>query len=228
MRALVFIVALLSVGCAQNAILELQVQLPAAPAGDPESWFAQIQIRNATGHPFSTAEGRPLPWMGGDLPAVELIDMTQWDCISVISDDPTLNVHVRVRFCRSETCVDFEDSSPPERLYSLETPFYIGRRTYYRIVVPGIPDCATDEDCMEDAVGVCIDERCSCNVDTDCGAGFRCEPASGCVEEIGRCSIEGCIEGVPAEFCSMDSGLHFCERNANISRDDTYMCTLPE
>lgn len=228
MRAPAILLALLAVGCDQNAILELQVQVPAAPDGDPRAWYAQIQVRNADGHPFSTVEGRPLPWMGGSDSMVTLGDEPLWECISVISNDETLDVHVRVRFCRSENCGNLEDSNPPERLYSLEHPFYLGRRTYHRIVVPGNPDCTSTADCTEDAVGVCIDERCSCATDTDCGAGYRCEPASGCVEEVGRCSIEGCIEGDSSEFCSMETGLHFCERNDNIPRDNTYRCDLPE
>jgi hypothetical protein len=181
-------IAALLTGCAQNAFFELQVELPANPAG--QTWFAQIQVRD-------TNQGFAIPWMGGDLPTVPLGDARQWDCLSVESLDAQVSLHVRVRFCRSEDCLDLEDGDPPERLYSFETPFYIGSRTYFRVVVPRIPVCATDTDCD---VGVCLTDRC-------------------------RCSIEGCIEGpVSATFCSTETDEHFCERNPDIRRDETYMC----
>jgi len=219
MRRLLFVlaVALLGSGCAQNAMFELQVQLPANPPG--ETWFAQIQVRDQNGHSFS------IPWMGGDVPTVALGSEARWDCISVESLDPTVSLHVRVRFCHSEDCLDLEDGDPPERLYSFEAPFYIGSRTYYRVTVPRIPSCTSSLDC---AVGVCIEDRCGCSIDADCGGEFRCEPGFGCVNAIDRCSIEGCIEGpVSATFCSTETGEHFCERNPEILRDETFMCSTP-
>jgi len=221
-RAIAILLGLFALGCVENAILELQIQLPAAPEADPLPWFVQLQIRDASGHPFD------IPWMGDDGSAVELEAAPRWECISVTSNDDTLDLHVRVRFCRSDNCLDLADGSPPERLYSLEHPFYIGRRTYYQITVPGIPDCMTSADCMADAEGVCIEGNCNCNTDADCDTGHRCEPGAGCVELVGLCEIEGCIGGVSAIFCSMDTGRHFCETNKDISRDDTYMCALPE
>ncbi len=207
------IAALLS-GCAQNAFFELQVELPPNPPG--QTWYAQIQVRDMDGHGFG------IPWMGGDVPTVPLDAVRRWDCLSVESMDARVSLHVRVRFCRSEDCLDLEDGDPPERLYSFETPFYIGSRTYFRIVVPRIPVCATDLDCD---VGVCLTDRCGCRVDADCGAGHRCEVGAGCVQVVDRCSIEGCIEGpVSATFCSTETDEHFCERNPDITRDETYMC----
>lgn len=215
---LALLAAALLGGCAQNAYFELQVDLPPNPAG--ETWYAQIQIRDSEGHSFG------IPWMGGDVPTVPLTDARQWDCISVQGVDASRSLHVRVRFCRSEDCLDLEDGDPPERLFSFETPFYIGSRTYFRIAVPSIPDCATDTDCD---VGVCITDRCGCRADADCGTGYACEPDSGCVRVVDRCSIEGCIEGpVSATFCSTETGEHFCQRNPDITRDETYMCPIAE
>lgn len=213
------VLTLLAAGCAQNAFFELQIELPARPPG--ETWYAQVQIRDAARHPFNIA------WMGGDTPSVELTGEPQWDCISVQGMDESLDLHVRVRFCHSQDCLALVDGNPLERLYTIEHPFYIGRRTYYSIEVAGIPDCSTTADCTARAVGVCIDERCGCAADDDCGEGYLCAPLSGCVREIVRCAVEGCIDGVSGTFCTMD-GRHFCEENANISRDGTYHCPLPD
>jgi len=213
-------------GCAQNAILELQIELPPNPPG--ETWFAQIQVRQApASDPLSNFA---INWMGGsDLRTVPLTTVSQWDCTSVESSDPTVSVHVKVRFCRAEDCLDLMDGDPPERLYSLETPFYIGSRTYHQIMVSNVPACTTTDDCTAGGVGVCIEGRCACSVAADCAAGFTCVPGVGCVEEVGRCAIEGCIEGpVSAMFCSRDTGEHFCERNPSVLRDDSFMCSLPE
>lgn len=226
-RALALVIsvaALATAGCAQNAILELQVQLPANPPG--ESWFAQIQVRDQSGHEFN------IPWMGGDLTSVPLTNAPQWDCLSVQSVDPGVSLNVRVRFCRSEDCLDLDDGDPPERLYSLETPFYIGARTYFRITVPEIPACdmAGSGTCAS-TPGVCVDGRCSCSVDAECGEAtdMRCEPGFGCVRMIDRCSIEGCIEGpVSASYCSLDTGQHFCEKNPEILRDESFMCSIAD
>jgi len=220
MRPALLALALAAAGCAQTAVFELQVELPPAPAG-PDTWFAQTQIRNAARHPFD------LPWAAGDPRSVELTAESQWDCISIISSDEALDTNVRVRFCHADDCLDLSDSNPPERRYTLEHPFYIGHRTYYRIQIPSIPDCTSTADCASRGGGLCVDGRCGCTTDGDCDVSSTCVPETGCVENVGRCSIEGCIEGNPSSFCSMDTGVHFCEREGDISRDSTYMCDLP-
>jgi len=202
-------------GCAQNAILELQLDLPAAP--DANEWFALTQVRNREGHPFD------IPWMGGDLGSVQLGSERQFDCISVESDDESADLHVRVRFCRSEDCLDLMDGTPRERWYRLNHPFYIGRRTYHTITIGEVPECEVTADC---AVGMCDSGVCTCTTDADCGPGLICEEGNNCVEDVDRCQIEGCIEGVSTTFCSDTTGLHFCETNDNISRDDAVECDL--
>lgn len=203
-------------GCAQNAILELQVELPAAPPDDGQGpWYAQIQLRRAADHPFD------IDWMGGDLEGVQLTDRTRWDCISVESMDPTADLNVRVRFCRSPNCLNLPlDAVRRERWYRLERPFYIGRRTYWRTRVTDVPECASDDDCG--GIGVCNDGICSCELDAECSGTLVCE-AGNCVDRVDRCSIEGCIEGVSTSFCSI-SGQHFCETNENIERVESFEC----
>jgi len=211
-------VLVLTTGCTQNAYFELQVELPANPPGETD-WYAQIQVRDQTGHAFD------VNWMGGDLPTVPLEASRHWECISVQGLDPSVSLNVRVRFCQDPRCLEFVDASAPERLYSFETPFHIGARTYYRVEIPEVPICA-ESDCAE-TPGTCNVERCSCTSDADCGGGYRCEPSVGCVLEVGRCQIEGCIEGGISNFCSTTTGEHFCEKNPEIPRDDTFTCSGP-
>lgn len=224
--------ALLLAGCTQNAILELQVLVPPGPTdGD---WFAVIQVRDAVREPFDA-----LRLVTGDRP-VRLTDEVQWVCTSVESTDPTVSANVRVRFCRGPDCTELADAFAPERLYTLETPFYIGARTYYRIEIDDVPICGdgTAEPSCVTNPGVCLasasatgTSRCGCVVDADCGdtSIYQCVPEVGCVENVGRCFIEGCIGGpVSASFCSVDSGRHFCEASPQILRDETFACSLPE
>lgn len=222
-RACLVAVALLGVGCAQNAILELQIQLPAAPTGD--TWFAQTQVRNADGHPFS------IPWMGGDIESVPLEASPKWDCLSVESGNEAADLHVRVRFCRSADCLDLDDGTRRERWYRLEHPFYIGRRTYHQIQIDSVPLCDSGGGIdMCGSIGVCDANVCQCTTDAECssarGEDLICEEGN-CVGVVDRCRIEGCIEGVSTTFCSEETGMHFCETNDDIPRDDTVECDVP-
>lgn len=215
-RSLLFAIGCLAlVGCAQNAILELQVELPPAPT--PDDWYAQIQVRRASDHPFD------IPWTGGDLEAIELGPQRQWDCVSVQSFDPDIDLNVRVRFCRSPNCLDLDDGTPRERWYRLEHPFYVGRRTYWSTQIAEVPECETDGDCG--GVGVCIDGVCGCELSAECPGAMTCE-AGNCLDAVGRCQIEGCIEGDSTTYCSDGDGPHFCETNANADRDSSFECDL--
>lgn len=216
--------ALLASACAENAVLELQVELPPAPPG--ERRYAQVQARRAAGNGFDAV------WMGSDPRTVELGSAPQWDCISVITSDDTVDLNVRVRFCRERDCLGFGDDTAPELRFFLEHPFYIGRRTYWSARIPSVPECSTDADC---AAGRCIGGQCGCATDQDCcpAGGCRCPDegcftcqAGGCVEEFGRCRIEGCVaDGRPSNFCT-ELGEHFCE-SFPYDRREAYMCTLP-
>ena len=222
---LIALAALAMVGCAQNAILELQVELPAAPPDDGtgKPWFAQIQVRRSSDHPFE------IPWTGGDLTSVELGAAPQWDCISVQSFDEAIDLNVRVRFCRSSNCLDIDDGRRRERWYEVEHPFYIGRRTYWRTSITEVPECESDGDCG--GVGVCTDGVCGCELTTECPSSMTCatgdETSLGnCVLVVNRCQIEGCIEGDSTTYCSDGSGPHFCEENANTERLGSYECDV--
>lgn len=226
-RLLSLLAALAVTACAQSAVLELQVELPAAPSGDPEPWFAQVQVRRSSAAFDAT-------WAGPGPRAIQLGSEPQWDCISVQSDDESVDLNVRVRFCRSIDCEGLGDDMRPERRYSLERPFYLGRRTYWATSIDRVPECTTDEDC---ALGACLPNgHCGCTTDADCcpdggcacpgGQCYACV-AEGCVQQVDRCRIQGCVVGgSPSRFCTEDDR-HFCEAGA-YDRTEAYMCTLPD
>jgi hypothetical protein len=220
--------ALFLAGCAENAVLELQVTLPPAPAPaseDDDPWYAQVQVRRS-----SAAFVEDGFWSGTDPRAIQLGESRQVDCISVVSHDDTVSLNVRVNFCRSPDCDSDDRARVPELRYSLEHPFYIGRHTYWHTTIDRVPECATDDDCTR---GVCLsaDRRCGCATTADCcPAGEPCRHeciAGGCVEQIGRCAIEGCVTGGdPSDFCNL-AGQHLCE-TGGVDRVEAYMCSLSE
>lgn len=223
-RGLVIAALLLASGCAQNAVLELQLELPPAPDAS-QQWFAQVQVRRAESSGFDAT------WMGDDLPGIELGAASSWACTSVESHDATLDLNVRVRFCKSPRCDMLGDDTAPERRFHIEHPFYLGRHTYWSAVIDEVPECTTDADC---ALGRCIGNRCGCSTDADCcpasgctcGASTPCPTCEGdpalCVTQIDRCRVEGCVQGLTTMFCTAD-GRHFCEERA-IDRTEAYMC----
>jgi hypothetical protein len=227
------LIAILLSGCAQNGILELLIDLPPAPADTgPDPWFATVQVRRESASSFM------MPWDGEDPVAVELGPEPVRDCISVVADEDDFNLEIRVRFCRDQNCLSFADGTPPERLYRLEHPIYIGRRTYWREQILSVPNCMEDEDCE---VGRCIEGRCGCVTTADCCGEdgclcprppcYSCEDGGDtdtgidtCVESLTRCHIEGCTSGDPSMWCTMGGTEHFCEQSNWAPRTNTYMC----
>lgn len=229
------VAALLLVGCAQNGVLELQIELPPAPEGTgPEPWYGSVQVRRA-GAAFG------MPWEGDDPLSLELGDASQEDCISVNATEDDFDLEIRVRFCRSPNCLSLLDGSPPERLFRLSHPIYIGRRTYWSTSIAAVPSCVDDADCE---AGRCLDGVCGCAADADCCVGtacrcpnppcYRCEDGpdlndqvDSCVEVVDRCQIEGCTTGDPSMWCTGDRSAHFCEQATWADRLNTYMCGEP-
>lgn len=169
------VAALLAAGCGQNAILELRIDLPPAATVDGvERRFAIVQPRTST-NPFADE------WPAGDLPPIELGASATEDRVSVVTEDTSLDVHLKVRFCIADDCTALGtggmpgDDVSPEVWYLLEHPFYEGKRTSFHIVIPTIPAAAPAEP-----------------------------------EEIDRCEIEGCITGSSTMYCTTD-GRHVCE-----------------
>ena len=141
--------ALLAGGCAQNAILELQIELPPAPAGS-SARFAYVQVASPnSGFDFG------VDW-GDEGFTVPLTDTSQWTCVSVVGASPEVDVNARVRFCQEERCLDVADGNAPES------------RIFVRCT-SGRCGCSGDADCTaEDAVcraGGCVDRVGRCDVE---------------------------------------------------------------
>lgn len=124
---------MMSAGCAQSGVLELQLMLPPLPAGETEAIFAQVLVRRSTDHPFD------LDWEGGDAFGLELGAEPRLDQVSVIGADPAVDLHIKVRFCRSPTCDAVDDADAPEVWVALAHPFYIGRRTAWATCIDSVP-----------------------------------------------------------------------------------------
>ena len=219
------LLAMILAGCAENAVLELQVELPPAPqpaTGEP--WYAQVQVRRSTAG--FVEDGF---WSGTDPRTIQLGESRQWDCISVESHDDTVSLNVRVNFCRSPDCGSDDRARVAERRYTLEHPFYIGRHTYWHTRIDRVPECGSDDDCTR---GVCLtaDRRCGCATTSDCcPPGEPCNHeciGGGCVEQVERCAIEGCATGTTTDFCNL-AGQHLCE-TGGVDRVEAYMCSLSE
>lgn len=162
-------------GCGENAILELTIDLPPAATIDgADRRFAIVQPRTSS-NPFTDE------WPPGDLPPIELGADPIEDRVSVVTEDTSLDVHFKVRFCRTDDCTALGmggvpgDDVTPEVWYLLEHPFYAGKRTSFHIEIPTMP------------------------------AAPPAEP-----EVVDRCDIEGCITGTSITFCTSDDR-HVCE-----------------
>lgn len=120
-------------GGEDNAVLEMELTLPAVPADAPRP-FAFVQVRRAEGFPFDAT------WLAGDdVPALRLMNTPSEDQISLLTEDDSIDVHVRVRFCASEDCSSLTDATAPEVRFALEHPFYLGQRTRWNETITNVP-----------------------------------------------------------------------------------------
>jgi hypothetical protein len=184
---LVAVVLLVASGCVQNAVLELDLELPPAdqvpPNGEREAPFALTQVRDGT----IDFGGTVSQWKGADDPAATMLgEAPHLEKISVVTEDASLDVNIRVSFCTAEACNVFGDDHPGEVQITVEHPFYIGERTSLaiRIAPGGDVDVPTGGD---DATRI-----------------LR--------HTVGRCEIRGCVAGDDSgTYCRMTDGTHLCE-----------------
>lgn len=136
--------ALLLGACARDAVLEVELTVPAQPTSGPQR-YAVVQ--------FETDQASfEADWRGSnDYPGVELIDEPQTIAYSVISEDPGLVVQVKVSFCTTEACTATDDAPDraPAVWYRLERSLYVGERTRWSPVIAAVPS-----DPPSDVVGV--------------------------------------------------------------------------
>jgi len=184
MRGVAFAALLLLGGCARNAVFELELELPARPAGGPG--FAFVQIRDDAGFdadwsaiggppaiPLADLCGRPTP-----APACQdrALDPSCSAVVSVVGGDSDLArpLRIRIRFCGDPACAAPADAAAPEVDVEVERAFYTGAYTQGR---------------------VCVDELPT--------------GPPGPPERIERCDVR-CRQGDAVSQCRAD-GTHFCE-----------------
>ncbi len=125
------LVAVSTSGCAQNAVLDMQLMLPSA--GGSATRFAIVQVRRPEGHEFDDE------WLGDDVDAFELGDRPTLAQLSVDTTDPITDLRVKVLFCETRTCDALADARPPQLWFELERPMYLGRRTAWAACIVSIP-----------------------------------------------------------------------------------------
>ena len=128
-------VALAASGCAQNAVLEVELSMPANPAGEPPR-FAYVQAQSSDTVSFDET------WAGRDLLGVPLGSEPTTDAISLVTDDAAVMpraIGLRVRFCVTEDCTGLGDDRAPEARFRIERGFYQGRFTRLELVIDALP-----------------------------------------------------------------------------------------
>ena len=130
-RILACLLVLLSLGCARNAVLELEVDLPPGPTGR----FAVLQFENQDSE-FLAAWGGSDAWPGTPLTAER-----QTVRYSIVSEAVATRVRVKVNFCTTADCSALDDA--PDRVpalwYEIERAFYVGRQTEWLLSIPTVP-----------------------------------------------------------------------------------------
>lgn len=134
-RAAAAALALLVAGCADNAILEVDLELPATSASTPR--YAFVQSLSASTIDFGGA------WAGAD--ATEgflLTSAPSTQHVSFVTDGDAIGrpLGIRVRFCTDRVCGALADVDAPEARYVVDRAFYRGQRT--RLTLSPVPETA--------------------------------------------------------------------------------------
>lgn len=167
------LIAVLSLGCARNAFLELEIDLPKNDW--PDERHAVVQIVSGE-VPFEQQ------WAGGDpIPATKLSTAPTPLKVSVegTEDTETKPIRVKVRFCKDPSCSKLGDDVAPEVWLQVDRAFYIGERTSYTWNIACIPNVKG----QTDPPPVCaLTQRSQTTVP--------------------KCKVAGCRSGVTSEYCS--------------------------
>ena len=196
----------LLVGCAPNAVLELEFGLP-QDAPESDSSYVLVQAR---------AEDRFLPFasewepvhLGQGVPASDGVER-----VSLTSSTEVSGVRVKVRVCEAPDCSDSISamiSDSREFHFELEHPFFLGHRTSWRFDF--------NEDMLLTGLGT---NPCRAQAeDSTLGQLDPCNPANGSEMVPGeplvvsRCLIRGCLDTgqLNTGYCLADDpGRHICE-----------------
>lgn len=115
-------------GCARNAVLEVELDLPPGPTDR----FAVVQ--------FETADGFDSTWLA-QYPGTPLGSGRQTVEYSLITESPNERLRVKVNFCTTPDCTGLDDTfdRAPAVWYELERSFYIGERTRWVVTIDTLP-----------------------------------------------------------------------------------------
>lgn len=163
----VALLCLLSSGCAQNAILELTVDMPAADPLRPN-----LVVQALSGEADFTND-----WPQSQITGIPL-NTTEANLVEISvegSGDDLLRVlNVRLRFCEDPECHAINDGEPPEVWLTFERAFYQGEYTGYELSLMSPPTMAPSTPttvgkcevfgCVEGSseTGYCIDDVHHC------------------------------------------------------------------
>lgn len=137
-NALLALLALVGLSCAENGILELTVRLPASAAADAE--YAVISMRSASETGFDVA------WAAGELDGFLLEGSSRTEEISVVAQPENFGADllVRAQFCSTPRCDGLGDDTAGERRLIVEEPFYSLQRTRTEWVIPMVEDTVNE------------------------------------------------------------------------------------
>jgi len=154
-------------GCVERvAVLEIDLDLPEAPAG--ETYYALPQAR------ADSFEWNEL-WAPPDLLPVPLVaGVRTTDRFSIVSSETDVDLLLKIRFCPTEACAG--DGLAPERWFRLEHPFYPRVTTSWSGRIDAIPTASDTEATLIDrcAIAGCLRGETS----NYCRGGVHaCQPA---------------------------------------------------
>jgi hypothetical protein len=138
MRITAASIVLALVGCADNAILEVELDLPAANA---DTRYAVVQGRSGEVDFDATWAG------GGVIDGLELSNETM--LVGIEADDGgeiDAPLALRIRYCIDPACGDARDGEAQEIQVTVERAFYEGEYTLLRaeaLPLPDVIDCTT-------------------------------------------------------------------------------------
>jgi hypothetical protein len=175
------IASLAPTGCAQNAVLELELDLPQSPS-PATTRYAVVRVVTGDVSFDEEWQGDPqLPPFALD-PSAKTVQRVSLDGSS---DVESAKVRVKVRFCRDPNCAAIGDDTAPEVRLQLARAFYAGKRTSYAWSIPCVPNVAGQTDTPV------------------CATAQRGET------DVTKCEVAGCRSGVARSYCVGDK--HFCE-----------------
>lgn len=181
---LVAAIALASLaGCSQNAMLELELDLPAQSGPQAPARYANVRIVSGEvpwDQDWQVDAPLPSPKLDPSQPSVERVS------VEGNADNEAVPVRVKVRFCVDPNCTAIGDDQAPEVRLQIDRAFYVGQRTSYAWSIACVPNVPGQND----------------------GAP-ACSVSQRSIVDVSKCQVQGCRTGVTSSYCVGDK--HFCE-----------------